>query len=109
MSNVEPILEVDVTAGAAYLQLSDGEISKTVEVTPEIQVDLDQLDIAVGVEILDLTKSVPVELIANRCHIHSDQLAALKWLRGSVNDKIVSSAAQGYTTHVQTNERFEYC
>lgn len=109
MSHVEPVLEIDLTANAAYLQLTDEEVARTVEVTPEIQVDLDRLGVATGVEILDLNQPVPVETISKQCHIRSDQLSALAWLRGTVNDKIVLSAAQGYTTYVETNSRFEYC
>lgn len=52
MANIN--LEIDTDYGLAYLQLTDGEIEKTVEFSSAINVDLDSLGVVVGIEILSL-------------------------------------------------------
>lgn len=108
MNDFEVVLEVDSDAGAAYLQLSDNEVAKTVEVVPEVQVDLDDLNLAVGVEILDLGIAVPVEKISQECHIHTDQLQVLHSLRGSVDALVMHVSSQGSSTQMATTD-FEFC
>lgn len=107
MTDDRVILEVDRDAGAAYLTLSDNEVVSTVEVVPEVQVDLDEFGVAVGVEILDLNMVVPVSKIASQCHVKTDKLGALTALRGTVNSLVMRVSPQGSAT--RTNDtHFEF-
>lgn len=54
-------LEIDHTAGAAYVTLSDAEVVSTVEVTDEVCIDLDAFGVAVGIEILNLAAQIPMD------------------------------------------------
>lgn len=49
-----PTVEVDHDAEAAYIALSAAPVARTVEVSPEVLVDLDQAGAVVGVELLTL-------------------------------------------------------
>lgn len=107
MTGTRAVLEVDRGAGAAYLSLSDNEVDRTVEVVPEVQVDLDKFGVAVGVEILDLNMVVPIGKISSKCHIRSEKLAALSSLRGTVNSFVMRSSPQGSANRTDSSH-FEF-
>ena len=85
-------LEIDQEAGAAYLQFSDDFVHRTVDFNDSIAVDLDEHDVVIGVEIIDLTRSVPLDELAERFHIHTEDLATLlQALRSSTTSRHVGS------------------
>lgn len=45
-------IDIDQSADAAYIRLSDKAVARTVELTDDVYVDLDDLGVAVGIEIL---------------------------------------------------------
>src|SRR5262245_50646660 len=49
---------VDLHADVAYIKLSDRRIARTEEFGPEIMVDLDELNVVVGIELLTLAVDV---------------------------------------------------
>lgn len=51
-------LDITFDLGVAYLQLTENPVSRTVEVGPSMLVDLDSLDVARGIEILDLASPI---------------------------------------------------
>jgi uncharacterized protein YuzE len=53
-------LSVDTNLGAAYIELTDEEIVETVELTPNVLVDIDATGTIVGVELLSLTAYLPI-------------------------------------------------
>ena len=77
-------LEVDANLGAAYLQFSDRDVAETVELTPEVQVDVDAFGNLVGVEILELGADVPVTELESRFNITPSQRVAVNQLRASL-------------------------
>ncbi|GLZ41219.1 DUF2283 domain-containing protein [Actinokineospora sp. NBRC 105648] len=70
-------LEIDQEAGAAYLQFLDSAVTRSVEFSDSIVVDLDEHDVAVGIEVLDLNISVPLDELAAKHHIRTESLAVL--------------------------------
>ncbi len=86
-------LDIDEEAGAAYLQFNDNEVARTVECTDDIVVDLDEHGIVVGVELLDLSKSVPLDELVEKFHIRTESLEML------LNALRVSSATTSITTY----------
>lgn len=85
-------LEIDQEAGAAYLQFSDSIVTRTVEHTADILVDLDEHDIVVGIEILNLHKTVDLDDLTSVFHVHTEALAVLlKALRSSAPSGHVSA------------------
>jgi uncharacterized protein YuzE len=76
-------VQVDTDAGAAYLKLSAGAVDRTVEFTEDIYVDLDRFGVVVGIELIDLETSLPLDQLASRFHISSETLEllinAIRW------------------------------
>jgi uncharacterized protein YuzE len=70
-------VKLDRDAGAAYLGLSTNDVARTVEFSEDIYVDLDAMGVVVGVELLDLMTSIPIDTLASKHHIHSDSLCIL--------------------------------
>jgi hypothetical protein len=77
-------VQIDLEARAAYVALSANEVARTVEVAPNVLVDLDNLEIAVGIEVLQLDAEIPHEELRSRFHVHSDVIHALDNIRPSV-------------------------
>jgi len=79
MSERTPIMvevDVDNAASAAYLGFGDRSVARTVEFSESIQVDLDEFDMAIGIEVLDLHGDLPISELVTQYHIPS-QVATL--------------------------------
>ncbi|MEV4155429.1 DUF2283 domain-containing protein [Nocardia salmonicida] len=88
-------LHIDQNVGAAYIQINDNEVARTVEVTDDILVDLDAMDMVVGVEILSLTAELPIGQLIRDHHIQSDAVAQLQKVRPSVASFFASFTSSG--------------
>jgi uncharacterized protein YuzE len=77
-------LTVDFAADAAYLALSDNEVVETREVSPGVLVDLDDLRMVVGVEVLALDAFIPRERLISDYHMRSEDVSILDQVRPSV-------------------------
>ncbi|MBS2964906.1 DUF2283 domain-containing protein [Actinocrinis puniceicyclus] len=67
-------IEIDPTADAAYILLMQNDVARTVEFSPELAVDLDELDVVVGIELLTLAVSVThddINRLISRFHVQS--------------------------------------
>jgi uncharacterized protein YuzE len=77
-------IDVDFAADAAYLALSDNEVVETREVSPGVLVDLDDLRMVVGVEVLALDAFIPRERLISDYHMRSEDVSILDQVRPSV-------------------------
>jgi len=94
-------LEIDHEAGAAYLQFSDSMVTRSVEFIDDVIVDLDEHGVVIGIEILDLTKSVPLDRLAEEFHIRTEALATLlQALRSSTTSRHVGGSSRAVAQHV---------
>lgn len=84
MTDVRIRLEVDLEVGASDISLADRPVATTREFNDAISVDLDELGVVVGIEVLGLATTIPYDELARRYHIHSDVLAAVNLIRPSV-------------------------
>ncbi|SHG08556.1 Protein of unknown function [Jatrophihabitans endophyticus] len=75
---------VDLAAEAAYIRFCDGEVARTVEVTDEVQIDLDAFAMALGIEILDLQAEIPFQRLITEYHVPIEAIDALRAIRPSV-------------------------
>jgi uncharacterized protein YuzE len=73
---VRLMVEIDEAADVAYLRFGDRPVARTDEFTEAIQVDLDEFDVAVGIELLDLAEDLPIAELVALYHIPG-QVAAL--------------------------------
>jgi uncharacterized protein YuzE len=78
------VLSVDYAADAAYLRLSDGEVRETCEVSPGVLVDLDEMRVVVGVEVLTLDTYIPRDQLIRDYHLRSEDLEIFELVRPSV-------------------------
>jgi uncharacterized protein YuzE len=75
---------VDHEADAAYITLSTNPIVRTIAVTPEVNVDLDDMNMAVGIEVLTLTAEIPYSKLVTEHHIHSKLAEQLQVIQPTV-------------------------
>ncbi|HCB06111.1 MAG TPA: DUF2283 domain-containing protein [Nocardioides sp.] len=85
------IIEVDTALNAAYIQLSEARVATTVEFNDEINIDLDEFGVAVGLEVLDERAPLPFAELVDRFHVHSDVVELLRLIRPDVNTYLAFS------------------
>lgn len=77
MSAQHRTVTLDPEVRACYISLSDDPIAETFEYSDDIYVDLNELGIAVGIEVLDLNAKFPLHDLKRALHIHSRDEAFL--------------------------------
>lgn len=75
---------VDAELDVAYIRLSRNAVARTVELEEDVMVDLDDMDVAVGVEVLTLDARIPFSKLEAECHVHSEVIELLRLLQPSV-------------------------
>lgn len=59
-------VSVDTVLDVAYVEMTNEPVAETVELNPDVNVDIDAAGIVVGVELLSLTADLPIAaLVAN--------------------------------------------
>lgn len=104
-------IEVDHAANAAYMQLSDQEVARTVEVSETIWVDLDRFDMVVGIEILSLRKpQIPLTDLSSDYHIPSRALEVVRKNLSRIMTFVSSSSAvsTSFASGVRNIEGLQY-
>ncbi|WP_156721342.1 DUF2283 domain-containing protein [Streptomyces apocyni] len=73
-------IEIEPSVDLAYVELSQGQVDRTDEFTPEIAIDLDRYGMVLGIELLTLSVNLDAELrarLAGQYHIPSSVLDLL--------------------------------
>lgn len=70
-------VQIDTEAGAAYLRLGRGQVARTMEFSEDVYVDLDEFDMLLGIELIDLDRSIPLDELAERFNIATEPLSGL--------------------------------
>jgi len=91
-------LSIDLEADAAYLKVSDNTVVRTSEVSPGVQVDLDEYNMVVGVEVLALDVEIPVEELTTKYHMREEQMLILGAIRPSVTSFVARQVNSGGVT-----------
>lgn len=78
-------IEVDLEVDAAYIGLSDAAVARTVELSDQVLVDLDEFGVAVGIEVLDRSVPLPLSELVERYHVRSEVVDLLGLLRPGVS------------------------
>lgn len=78
-------VKIDREADAAYICLSNKPVVRTVEVTDEVLIDLDEFNVAVGIEVLELGAKIPFGRLHTEFHIHSNVVDVLRLIQPSVS------------------------
>jgi len=94
-------LEIDYTANAAYLTLHDGAVASTREVSPGVNVDIDDLDTVLGIEVLGLDVFIPYTELTTHYHVRSGELRALEVIRPNVTSFVARQVVPASGNGVQ--------
>lgn len=78
-------LEVDMTNGVAYMRLSANKVSRTIELSDTMLLDLDDMGIVIGLELLDFDEKVPTDLLKKH-HVHSEVAEQFAKLQPTLNE-----------------------
>lgn len=100
-------IEVDTVVNAAYIRLSDNEVVRTVEFNEEILIDLDDMNVVVGIEVLDEGAALPFEELHTRYHVHNDVLELLQLIRPDVSSFLELSQGSEGSTQSRSVQRLE--
>lgn len=87
-------IELDPEADAAYISLSDAEVVRTRQLTEEVMVDLDEFDVAVGIEVLGLRASIPFDLLRDEVHIRSEVIDVIRLIRPNIDSFVLSAMSR---------------
>jgi uncharacterized protein YuzE len=93
-------VEVDTTADAAYISMSDDPVTETKQITDEVLVDFNDIRVVVGIELLRIDAEIPFQKLIDDCHVHSEDVEALRRLRPSIGHHF-RSASEGTTRVAQ--------
>lgn len=78
------VVEVDATADAAYISMSDEPVAETIQISEEVVVDFDATRTVVGIELLRIDAEIPFQKLITDCHVHSNDVEMLRMLRPSI-------------------------
>lgn len=90
------LVTVDFDANAAYVSMSDEEVTSTKHASEDVLVDLDAFNVVAGVEFLRLDAEIPFQTLVDDFHVHSEDVELLRALRPSIGARL-HSAADGMT------------
>jgi len=77
-------ITIDRLDDVAYITMSDKRVVRTVELQPDVLVDLDEMNVVVGVEVLSLDAVMPFQRLIDEFHVHSGVVDLLRLVRPSV-------------------------
>jgi len=86
-------VSLDMKARAAYIRLSDHEVDDTVEVTDRVFVDMDDMNVAIGIEVLGFDVEIPWERLERECQIRSAVAEYVRLIRPSIGSFFFTSTS----------------
>lgn len=93
-------VEIDPAADAAYIRLSDNPVARTTEVSELVFVDRDDMGVVVGIEVLGLDTTLPLDAIAKEFHVRSEVVARIYTLLPSIRNSWQLQTAPDPTSRV---------
>lgn len=95
-------ISFDTVAEAAYIRLSSGTVARTCDFNDDVMVDLDEHNIAVGVEIINMGAPLPFSALVSDFHVHSEVVEQLRTIwPGVVSGLSFSHGNDGFLTESQ--------
>jgi len=87
-------LSVNTDTDVAYIRMTENEIVETIEATDDVLVDIDEMDVVVGIEMLRLDAQIPFTDLVTKFHVHSEDVDYLRGLLPSIQVRM-NIAADG--------------
>lgn len=72
---------VDHSVNAAYIELADAEVERTVKLRDAVMIDLDKYGMVVGIEMLGIDVDLPLQQLRDEYHVDSKVVDVLYNLR----------------------------
>ena len=91
--NIE--LTIDQSANSAYIRLLNKPIKASKVVNDDIIIDLDDMNLVIGIEILDLEAEIPFAELVKDFHVHSSTVELLRKLRPSISGFMSGFSSEG--------------
>jgi uncharacterized protein YuzE len=99
-------LEVDLTANAGYIRLSEEEVHRTVQVTEDVLIDIDKMGIVVGIEALKLSAEIPFGRLVEDYHLHTDVVEEVRRIQPSISGVLdLTLRSEGTTGSVSVSQK----
>lgn len=84
-------VRVDVEADAAYILMTDRKVARTEDAGPSVMVDLDELGVVVGIEMLSIDAKIPFGDLVTKYHVHTADVELLRLLQPSIRVSLMQS------------------
>lgn len=97
----------DTAANAVYIELSDRDVARTVEVTDTVMIDLDKFDVATGIELLAPETTPDLSEIMRRCHVPKHQERELEHIVVRLKELRVTQNQLTKSTPIKAATRWE--
>ena len=91
--NIE--LTIDQSANSAYIRLLNKPVKSSKVVNDDIIIDLDDMNLVIGIEILDLEAEIPFTELMSEFHVHSSTVELLRRLRPSISGFMSGFSSDG--------------
>lgn len=85
-------ITVDTALGTAYIRLASDSVARTIEFSDQILVDVNEFNVAVGIELLDDGVALPFDALVSDFHVHSSVVDLLRLVRPDVSSYLRISA-----------------
>ena len=90
-------LTIDQFANSAYIRLLNKQVKVSKMIKDDIVIDLDEMNLVIGIEILDLEAEIPFTELVSEYHVHSTTVDLLRKLRPSISGFISGFSSEGRT------------
>ncbi|MEJ1087003.1 DUF2283 domain-containing protein [Microbacterium sp. Mu-80] len=92
---------IDNDADAAYISMTNRSIAHSHELGGGIIVDVDDMRVVVGIEILGLETKIPFQRLVDEFHVHSDDIDILRTIQPTIGGFLIQFSSDGSSNHKQ--------
>ena len=90
---------IDNDAEAAYISMTSRDVTESRELGDGIIVDLDNMRVVVGIEILGLDTRIPFRRLVDEFHVHSEDIEILREIQPSISGFLMQVSTDGSSRH----------
>lgn len=96
MARKQPFqVTVDLDADAAYILMTNRRVAESRVLGDGTVVDLDDMGIVVGVEVLALDARIPFQRLIEEFHVHTDDVEYLRLLQPTISYALLQHSSDG--------------
>jgi uncharacterized protein YuzE len=90
---------IDLELNSAYIQISKGELTRTVSITNQINLDLKEDSSVLGIELLSLDADIPFTLLEEIYNVAPAVLSMIRNLAPNLLQTKLFSMSEGTSSH----------